>query len=62
MFKLIGQIASTLGRTVTMIDHLAEAGECQTLIIRDSSRFDVEKKRLTLNAEIKAFKSQTKTK
>ena len=58
MFKLIGQLAATLCRTITMIDHLAEAGEVQTEIIRDSSVFDVKKKRAKLQADLAAYEKQ----
>lgn len=58
MFKLIGQLAATLCRTVTMIDHLAEAGEVQTEIIRDSSQFDARKKRSKLQADLKAYEAE----
>jgi len=58
MFKLIGQLAATLCRTITMIDHLAEAGEVQTEIIRDSSVFDVKKKRAKLQADLAEYEKQ----
>ena len=58
MFKLIGQLAATLCRTITMIDHLAEAGEVQTEIIRDSSVFDVKKKRAKLQVDLAAYEKQ----
>jgi len=58
MFKLIGQIAATLCRTITMIDHLAEAGECQTEIIKDTSVFDAKKKRAKLQADLLAYEAQ----
>jgi hypothetical protein len=58
MFRLIGQLANMLCRTVTMMDHLAEAGEVQTQIIRDSSVFDAQKKRRQLEADLSAFEAE----
>jgi hypothetical protein len=58
MFRLIGQLANMLCRTVTMMDHLAEAGEVQTELIRDSSKLSADRKRLELNAEMAEFQKQ----
>jgi hypothetical protein len=61
MFKLIGQLTGMLCRSINMLDHLAEAGEVQTELIRDASKLSADKKRMELEAEITAWeKSQAK--
>ena len=45
MFTTIGQLLGLISRTITAIDHLAEAGELQAQLILESSIEDVEQKR-----------------
>ena len=45
MFTTIGQLFGLISRTITAIDHLAEAGELQAQLILESSIEDVEQKR-----------------
>jgi hypothetical protein len=45
MFTTIGQLFGLISRTITAVDHLAEAGELQSQLILEASIDDVEAKR-----------------
>ena len=55
MFQVLGKLSNAACRIINMVDHIAEAGEFQTQIIRDTSKFDAAKKRLKLDSDLQTF-------
>jgi hypothetical protein len=62
MFKVLGQLSNTVCRTINMLDHVVEAGEFQTEILRDTSKFDAKQKRFKLDADFREFELDLKPK
>jgi len=56
MFKNIGELASLVSVIIGSVSDLMKAGKCQTEIIRETSEFDVEKKRAQLKVDLAQFK------
>lgn len=51
MFKMFGQLFSTLSRTISAVDHLVAAGELQAELLHETSKDDVEDKRAARKAK-----------
>ena len=58
MFKVLRQIRDSLCRIINMTDHVVEAGEYQTRILRNTSKFDCLKKQATLEEDMEIYQKE----
>ena len=58
MFKSLGELFALITLSISALSDLATAGKYQTEIIKDSSDFDARKKRIALNADLKAYEAE----
>ena len=58
MFKALGDLFRFVSLIISAGHSLAEAGKLQADIVKESSEFDVRKKRMKLAAELEAFEKE----
>jgi hypothetical protein len=62
MFKNIREIGDAVSSAVKSITNLFTAAEYQTELLKDISKFDVDKKRLDLDDQLAEFKASLQNK